>query len=47
LENRWLAGGKPETGFVWPGNTESGYFADETLRRAHVKTLQAMKMDDL
>ena len=20
LENRWLAGGKPETGYVWPDN---------------------------
>jgi integrase len=45
LENRWLADGKPETGYVWPGKTGTGYIHDETLRRAHVKTLQATKID--
>ena len=44
LENRWLAGGKPEMGYVWPRKTGSGYIHDETLRRAHVKTLQTTKI---
>src|SRR5882724_960493 len=44
LENRWTGGGKPETGFVWPGQTGTGYIHDETLQRAHLKTVQATKM---
>lgn len=40
LENLWLAAGKPETGYVWPGETSTGHIHDETVRRAHVKTLK-------
>ena len=44
LENRWLAGGNPEAGFVWPGETRTGYIHDESLRRVHLKTIQATKI---
>jgi integrase len=44
LENRWLAAGKPETGYVWPGETSTGYIHDETVRRAHLKVIEAAKV---
>jgi integrase len=44
LENRWLAAGKPEIGFVWPRETGSGYIHDETVRRAHLKVVEAAKI---
>jgi hypothetical protein len=37
----WQASGKPESGYVWPAETNSGYVNDETLRRAHLKVLKA------
>ena len=44
LDNRWLAAGKPESGFVWPGDTSSGYIHDEMVRRAHLKAVDAAKI---
>jgi integrase len=44
LEGRWLAAGKPQTGYVWPGETRKGYIHDETVRRWHLKTLEAAKV---
>jgi len=44
LENRWLAAGKPDSGFVWPGETSSGYIHDETVRRIHLKAVEAAKI---
>ena len=44
LESRWLATGKPDSGFVWPGETNSGYIHDETVRRAHLKTVEAAQI---
>ena len=41
LQNHWLAAGRPETGYVWPGETSTGYIHDETVRRAHVKNLKS------
>jgi integrase len=45
LEACWSAGGRPETGYIWPSKTRSGYIHDEALRRAHLKTLEATKID--
>jgi integrase len=39
LENRWLASRKPDTGYVWPGETSTGYIHDEMVRRAHLKVM--------
>jgi integrase len=44
LENIWLAGGKPDAAYVWPGKTRTGYIHDESLRRAHLKTIEATKI---
>jgi integrase len=44
LENIWLAGGKPDAGYVWPGKTRTGYIHVESLRRAHLKTIEATKI---
>lgn len=44
LENRWLAAGEPENGYVWPGETSAGYIHDETVRRAHLKAIEAAKL---
>jgi integrase len=41
LGSLWQASGKPESGYVWPAETNSGYVNDETLRRAHLKALKA------
>jgi len=43
LENCWLATQKPDAGYVWPGETSTGYIHDETVRRAHLKALQTAK----
>ena len=44
LENRWLAARKPDAGYVWPGETSTGYIHDETVRRAHLKVIEASKV---
>jgi integrase len=44
LENRWLAARKPEKGYIWPGETSTGYIHDEMVRRAHLKALEAAKV---
>jgi integrase len=45
LEYRWLAAQKPEVGYVWPSEkTSTGYVHDETIRRAHLETLQTAKV---
>jgi integrase len=44
LENRWLAAGKPDAGYVWPSETSTGYIHDETVRRAHLKVIDAAKV---
>jgi integrase len=44
LENRWLAARKPDTGYVWPGETSTGYIHDEMVRRAHLKVTEAAKV---
>ena len=44
LENRWIVAGKPDNGFVWPGNTTTGYVHDETVRRAHLKAIEVAKL---
>lgn len=44
LENRWVVAGRPDTGFVWPGDTSAGYIHDETIRRAHLKAVEAAKI---
>jgi integrase len=45
LENRWVAARTPETGYVWPGETSTGYIHDEMVRRAHLKAMEAAKVD--
>ncbi len=44
LENRWLAARKPDIGYVWPGETTTGYIHDEKVRRAHLKVVEAAKV---
>jgi integrase len=44
LKNRWLAAQKPDTGYVWPGETSTGYIHDEMVRRAHLKVVEAAKV---
>jgi integrase len=44
LESLWIAAAKPDSGFVWPGETSTGYIHDETVRRAHLKTIEAAKI---
>lgn len=45
LESRWLAARKPDTGYVWPSETSTGYIHDETVRRAHLKAMDAAGVD--
>ncbi len=44
LESRWLAAEKPDNGFVWTGKTIAGHIHDETVRRAHLKVIEAAKV---
>jgi len=37
----WQSAGKPESGYVWPAKTKSGYVNDETIRRAHLDAVRA------
>jgi len=42
LENRWRLAGEPEVGYIWPKeSTRSGYVHAETLRKTHMRALQA------
>jgi integrase len=44
LENHWLAARKPDVGYVWPGETSTGYIHDESVRRSHLKTLKTAQV---
>jgi integrase len=44
LWNLWLAAGRPESGFVWPGETHTGYVHAEKIRRMHVKVVEESKV---
>lgn len=44
LWNLWLSAKKPESGFVWPGETRAGYVHAETIRRMHVKAAEESKV---
>ena len=44
LENLWLTAGKAGAGYVWPGETSTGYIHDETVNRMHLKTLEEAKV---
>lgn len=39
-----MAAQKPDTGYVWPSETRTGYIHDETVRRAHLKVLETAKV---
>ena len=41
LEGRWLAAGRPETGFVFAGETKSGHIEPSTIRGLHARALAA------
>lgn len=40
LQCLWIANDKPQTGYVWPADTNGGYINDETLRRMHLKAVE-------
>lgn len=44
LWNLWLAARRPESGFVWPGETRTGYVNAEKIRRMHVKAVEVSKV---
>ena len=44
LENRWVAARKPDSGYVWPRETSTGYIQDEMVRRAHLKVVATAKV---
>ena len=36
LENRWIAAGKPEEGWVWPARTRSGHVEPNSIYGQHL-----------
>ena len=40
LENRWLAAGKPEEGWLWPARTRSGHVEPNSIYGQHLKALR-------
>jgi integrase len=44
LWNLWQAAGRPESGFIWPGETRTGYVHAERIRRIHVKAVEGGKV---
>jgi integrase len=44
LENRWIAAGKPEEGWVWPARTRSGHVEPNSIYGQHLAALQASKV---
>jgi integrase len=41
LENRWIAAGKPEEGWVWPAGTRSGHVEPNSIYGQHLAALEA------
>jgi integrase len=44
LERRWIAGGKPEEGWVWPARTRSGHVEPNSIYGQHLAALEASKV---
>jgi integrase len=44
LWNLWLAANRPESGFIWPGETRTGYVHAERIRRMHLKVMEESKV---
>ena len=44
LENRWIAAGKPEEGWVWPARTRSNHVEPNSIYGQHLKALEASKI---
>ena len=44
LENRWIAAGKPEEGWVWPARTRSNHVEPNSIYGQHLKALEASKV---
>lgn len=40
LEDRWLAAGKPLSGWVWPASTKSGHMEPSTIKKQHRNALR-------
>jgi len=40
LEDRWIASGKPQEGFVFPAPTKSGHADHSTIKKQHVRALK-------
>jgi integrase len=40
LEARWIAVGRPPSGFVWPAATKGGHIDHSTLKKQHMRALK-------
>lgn len=44
LEGRWVAGGKPSVGWIWPAPTRSGHVEGSSIKKQHIKALRLSRL---
>jgi len=44
LQNRWIAGGKPDEGWVWPARTRSGHVEPNSIYGQHLNSIRSSKL---